>query len=141
MKLDIRTMLVMLAVFALGYAVCLAMPVVKADVDRLEISEIMVDRIIVRESIEFTNGPKIYGYGTWLIVDGDVTAYGDIYATQAIQCEATMRAAGYQIDSVVVLDNSRTLKNVTIDPSVDGSSGLVGNFCNSDILIKPPPSR
>ena len=60
MKLDIRTMLVCVSLFTLGYLVCLAMPM--AEADKPEVSEIIIDHIVVKQGIQFGSeyGPELY---------------------------------------------------------------------------------
>ena len=163
MKLDFRTCVVMLAVFALGYLTCLALPTAEADTDRLEVSEIVADRIIARESIEFENGPKMYGTGGAIYCVGRFTA-------DYLNAQYTVSAgSGYIQAGTEVTDTGRNLKKISIDGDTVISDGalidklnaamLEGHpisdfvlkseidddfcqtFCGLDILTRPPPSR
>ena len=144
MKLDFRTMLIMLAVFALGYAVCLAMPMAKAQQgDRIEVSEIVADRIIVRESIGFVDGPQLSGSGGLLTLNGGLTTgvHGVLvgYLT-ASGVAGYVDAKSFKISTITVISNSKVLQNVTIDQGVIGGAGLdVGKLDNhpaSDFVLK-----
>lgn len=135
-KFDFRTAAVMLVVFALGYAIALAMPVARADIGDIMI----VDRLVVTEYIEFANGPRIEGYSGQFFIKGTVFLHnGDqIYYDQYLQ---NLYANGFiAIDGIPVLSSVRELINVTIDPGVNGGSGLdvgkLGGYSAEDFILK-----
>lgn len=121
-KLDFRTMCVALLIFGLGYAVCLAMPVIKVDAD----GPTVIDWLVVMDSI---SGP------TSIVVGGDITLGG------SIACNGNVNIAGdYGIEGIPVIDSSFRLKNVIIDSNVTGGSGLdvgkLGGHPASDFVLK-----
>lgn len=116
-KLDLRTCVVMLAIFAVGYATALALhpPAALALGDRIEVEELVADRIIARESIEsevhiyardgIYSGNWIHGLNT--IAEGWMMVYGAYYS-----------------GPIVIVDASRNLTHVSIAPDVTGGIGL-----------------
>ena len=123
MKLDFRTMLVMLAVFALGYSVCLALPAAEADMDRLEVSEIVADRIIARQSLQsegiigFVNGAHFWGKGAGIHCNGALEVGGNILASSYVDT-----ATGFRVTGITVLDYNRVLQNVYTTGGITGNN-------------------
>ncbi len=124
-RLDLRTAIVVLTAVVLGYAICLVVPVAKADLDRLEVSEIVADKIIARQSLQsegtigFVDGPQIYGSGGSLLIMSKVEASGDIVSAGDLTGDT-----GLIVHGTKVIDSSRKLNYVIIDRSVKGGNGL-----------------
>ena len=132
-KLDFRTLVVALGIFGLGYAICLAMPIAKAD--KPEVSEITVDRILVGHEIQFgsENGPMLYipypevnGLNLWL--------HG------ALRAELENGRIGANVLGGRGLDvgklGSYSAEDFVLKSEIDDNFCQV--FCSPDILIKPP---
>jgi len=71
MKFDWKTALVVLGAVALGYAICLAMPVARAGGGRFPA---VVDHLLVIDYIEFANGVRLTASGDRLISSGPIQA-------------------------------------------------------------------
>jgi len=135
-NLDLRTCIVMLAIFAVGYATCLALqpPTALALGDRLEVEELVADRIIANESIQsagtigFTNGPELYRTGDLVL-----WCHGNIGV------EFQLAAQSLAIGPTTIVDHVRNLQNVRIGPDVIGGTGLdvgkLGGHPASDYVL------
>jgi len=153
-KLDLRTMVVMLVVFALGYVACLAMPAVQADVD----DPVIVDRLVVTDYIEFANGSQITAQGVSLLFQGNMQTGDVLPATHSyhnlgvsdrrwhiLTTDIVQFFETVQLGSKVILDSSRNLQNVAIHPNVIGGSGLdvgkLGGYSAEDFVLKNESSQ
>lgn len=135
-KLDLRTCLVMLAIFAVGYATCLALhpPAALALGHRLEVEELVADRIIAYESIEsagtigFANGRNLHGETNAIRCDVAFTALGGLMGPHLVIGDAT------------VISNGRLIKNVKIVGNSVTSDGILIRGLNADQLGGHPAS-
>jgi len=136
MKLDLRSALVVLMAVALGYVICLTMPVVQAeendpvDIDSLKLSELRVDRLVATESIRsagtigFTDGPDLEGFDDLLFIKGTVFLHNTDRICYNLHLNALYTQGFIVVHDQVVIDSARHLQNVVIDPGVQGGAGL-----------------
>ena len=134
-QLDFRTMCIALLIFSLGFATCFVVfgaPTVEADLDRLEVSEIVADRIVARQSllsegkIGFVNGPSLHSEGALIYCNGALEIGGNLLVHSWFDT-----ATGYKVTGVTVLDYHRVFQNIYMDSSMPN-----GNY--SDWLRQCP---
>lgn len=131
LNLDLRTAVVMLAIFAVGYATALALQPSPALAlgDRLEFEEIVADRIIARESIEsagtigFVDGFDMDASEEYLRLKGRLLLHdGNTYHSLSVGntlIQGKLAIGGYE-----VITSARQLNNIRIGPGVMGGTGL-----------------
>jgi len=122
-KLNFRTMFCCVLLFGLGYLTCLALPTAEADMDRPEVSEIVADRIIARQSLQsegiigFVNGAHFWEKGAGIHCNGALEVGGNILASSYVDT-----ATGFRVTGITVLDYNRVLQNVYITDSITGGN-------------------
>ncbi len=133
-NLDLRTMLVALAIFSLGFAACFVVfgaPAVTAEVG----DPVIIDRLVVTGYIEFLDGPQFVGRNGAIMTNGQLEAIEDLVAGDQLKS-----LNGLMVNGTTVIDSSRNLRYVTIDPSVTGGSGLdvgkLGGHSIEDFVLK-----
>lgn len=153
-RLDLRTALLVLAAVALGYMICLAMPVAQAECPDVT----TIERLVVTDYIEFGNGvqlmisdgiltfsgpiqtdkiiaDKIYaskliessGYiyaKDWSGAKNRVISNGYIFANDSVETGGYFRGSFYRLGPTTIISNTHTLQGLKIAPSNIGGVGL-----------------
>jgi len=164
-KLDLRTMFIALLIFGLGFATCFMVFNTPAAMADNETGEITLDRLFVRDYIEFLdNGVKLIASDDALACDGSFQTSGTIgfangvlilgdkagqlVVTGSLQANEDLSTWGRLtagIEGIYVMDNlvlspGYQLWNVDITPSVTGGANLdvgrLDGYPAADFVLK-----